>query len=133
MHFAPSEVIPDSTLTDPSKFCDVEGNPNDVRPHDTVLPLSADVYRLFSEQQNQIQEETVFALRTLTPNLLELCAPWDSPLAAAVERQGGTVMRLGLHNGYDMSTGRGLLDALTVVRRVPPRSVHMSPPCFPCR
>ena len=78
VHFAPSEVIPDSKLTDPSKFCDVEGNPNDVGPHDTVLPFSADMYRLFSEQQNRIQEETVFALRTLTPkriDLLELCAP----------------------------------------------------------
>ena len=76
MHFAPSEVIPDSTLTDPSSFCDVEGTPNDVGPHDTVLPFSADMYRLFSEQQNRIQEETVFALRTLTRkriDLLEIC------------------------------------------------------------
>ena len=39
VHFAPSEVIPDSTLTDPSSYCDVEGTPNDVGPHNTVFAI----------------------------------------------------------------------------------------------
>ena len=133
-HFAPSEVIPDSKLTDPSKFCDVEGNPNDVGPHDTVLPIFCRHVQIVFRTTKSNSRRNCFCVKDFDPkriDLLELCAPWDSPLAAAVERQGGTVLRLGLHNGYDMSTRRGLLGALAVVRRVRPRYVHMSPPCFP--
>ena len=39
-------------------------------------------------------------------DLIEVCAPWDSPLTQEVESKGGKAMRLGLHNGYDLSSRR---------------------------
>lgn len=60
-----------------------------------------------------------------------MCAPWDSPLTAEVERQGGKGMRLGPHNGYDLSTRQGFLKAAKVFREYKPRKAHFSPPCFP--
>ena len=40
-------------------------------------------------------------------DLLEVCAPENSTLTAAVQRRGGRAMRIGLHNGFDMSTSAG--------------------------
>ena len=64
-------------------------------------------------------------------DLLEVCAPWDSPLASAVENHGGTVFRMGIHNGFDLGTRAGFLKAVYVLKRLRPRYVHVSPPCFP--
>ena len=64
-------------------------------------------------------------------DLLEVCSPWDSPLGHAVQEAGGRVERLGLHNGYDLSTRSGTQKAMEFMRRHRPRHVHFSPPCFP--
>ena len=64
-------------------------------------------------------------------DLLEVCAPWDSPLSEAVERAGGKALRIGLHNGYDLATKAGLVKAPATLRETRPRYVHVSPPCFP--
>ena len=34
-------------------------------------------------------------------DLLEVCAPWDSPLVRAVREAGGRAVAIGIHNGYD--------------------------------
>ena len=64
-------------------------------------------------------------------DLVEICAPWDSPLAEAVKCLGGRVHRLGIHNGYDLSTRSGFQKAAQYLREHRPRYVHFSPPCFP--
>ena len=64
-------------------------------------------------------------------DLLEICAPWDSPLTKAVEEAGGRAFALGLHNGYDLTTRSGFRKAAQFMREMKPRYVHISPPCFP--
>ena len=64
-------------------------------------------------------------------DLLEVCAPWDSPLCAAVRNAGGHAMSIGIHNGYDLSTPQGYKNALALIRELRPRYAHFSPPCDP--
>ena len=64
-------------------------------------------------------------------DLLEVCAPWDSPLSVAVRDAGGSALSIGLHNGYDLTTHQGFKNALTFVREYRPRYIHFSPPCDP--
>ena len=93
------------------------------------------VSHLFRQTQTKLETETVHAFRRLQGvvqlDLLEVCAPWDSPLVSAVKQQGGQAMAIGLHNGYDMSTKGGLVRAMKLVKKRKPRYVHISPPCFP--
>ena len=88
----------------------------------------------FHRQAQNIEEETVEALCGLATerlDLLEVCAPWDSPLSNAVERAGGKAYRIGLHNGFDLATKAGFTKALALLRRHRPRYLHVSPPCDP--
>ena len=62
---------------------------------------------------------------------MEVCCPWDSPLSEFVERAGGRAVRLGIHNGYDLSTKAGFTKALARLQRLRPRYLHVSPPCDP--
>ena len=64
-------------------------------------------------------------------DLLEVCCPWDSPLSAAVIRAGGRAFRMGIHNGYDLSTKAGLAKAVRKLKELRPRYLDVSPPCFP--
>ena len=40
-------------------------------------------------------------------------------------------MRLGLQNGFDMSTRSGFRKAAALIPGVKPRYLHISAPCFP--
>ena len=64
-------------------------------------------------------------------DLLEGCAPWDSPLSQAVRETGGRAMSIGVHNGYDLSTSEGFRRVLALVRETKPRYIHVSPLCGP--
>lgn len=131
----------DLDLDDPSKpsLFDVDMGVEGSDPHQVLsnheLRLNADMHVYFEKQQQKFDRETVELFDELCcperVDLMEVCAPWDSPLSEAVERLGGTTVRLGLHNGFDMSTKSGLRKALALLRRVKPRYVHLSPPCFP--
>ena len=83
------------------------------------------------EYSNRVQE----AIRRFSKDpydLVEVCSPWDSPLRIAVEGAGGKVFRMGIRNGYDLSTQAGLIKALlTLLRELRPWYVHVSRPCFP--
>ena len=84
--------------------------------------------------QEHFCRSTVFAFEELTErrcDLLEVCAPWDSPLSEAVEKAGDWAIRIGLHNGYDLSTKEGLHKAMYLLRKVRPKYVHVSPPYCP--
>ena len=63
-------------------------------------------------------------------DLVELCAPWDSPLCQALRDLGGKAIALGIHNGYDLCTVDGYKRALQTIRHLRPRYLHISPPCF---
>ena len=98
-------------------------------------------HSLTSEQRHmcdalgrQVHDEVMQAMHVMKGHqldLLEVCSPWDSPLGVEVEKLGGSVMRLGVHNGYDLSTKEGFRRAAKVLRELRPRHVHFSPPCFP--
>ena len=69
-------------------------------------------------------------LRGARLDLLEICAPWDSPLTKAVEEAGGRAVALGLQNGYDLTTTSGFRKAAQFIREMKPRYVHISPSLF---
>ena len=55
--------------------------------------------------------------------------PQNSGLAAAVIAKGGSAVRCGLFNGYDMATSAGLAKAVETFRKLRPRRLLCSPPC----
>ena len=139
--FAKSVRNLDLDLDDPTKpslfnfeMCVEEPDPHQVLSNQE-LQLNADMHVYFEKQQQKYDRNTVELFDSLScperVDLMEVCAPWDSPLSEAVERLGGTTIRLGLRNGFDMSTKTGLRKALALLRRVKPRYVHVAPPCFP--
>ena len=64
-------------------------------------------------------------------DMLAVCAPWDSPLVKAAREAGGKALAIGVHNGYDLSTTKGLRKAFALVRRTKPKYIHVSPPFGP--
>ena len=97
-------------------------------------PIGLEHKQLFAKQARKHEQEMVHAFRALTPqpcDLLEVCAPWDSPSGKAVEEAGGRVERFGVHNGFDLSTKAGFAMAAARLRELRPRYLHVSPPCFP--
>ena len=99
------------------------------------VELSADMRRQIQQgvddERFDVQKSWLDVVRASRLDLLEVCAPWDSPLAKAVREQGGTAMAIGVHNGFDLSTREGFLKAAALVRETKPRYIHFSPPCCP--
>ena len=103
-------------------------------PDSEVHELSGDVRKIFQRQARKIESEVIEAFHALTKDrydLVEVCAPWDSTLSKAVEEAGGKAYRMGLHNGYDLMTRAGLRKAVETLKKLRPRYVHISPPCYP--
>lgn len=88
----------------------------------------------FEEVQQDLFHATK-ALQDLTDvgtlDLLEVCAPWDSPLRSVMRERGGNAMSIGVHNGYDLTTLKGFRAAAHLIRTCEPRYLHVSPPCDP--
>ena len=101
----------------------------DERSVETALTVKAERLAKVLRQEDKGVAMDFWALVSGTTDLLEVCTPWDSPLGLAVEGRGGSVQRLGLHNGFDLSTRPGLRKALAELRRYRPRLVRCSPPC----
>ena len=101
--------------------------------HEEVKNICEEQRILFAKQAQKHEADLIHNMRERTQrvDLLEVCCPWDSPLSQAVEQAGGRVYRMGLHNGYDLSTKVGFTKALATLRRLRPRYVHVSPPCHP--
>ena len=96
--------------------------------------VGSELRRRFQDQALEWERGLVHEFQGLIQDrvdLLEVCCPWDFPLSKAVEEAGGRAFRMGLHNGYDMSTKEGLRKALTKLRELKPRYLHVSPPCYP--
>ena len=58
--------------------------------------------KVLKEQQESFEKQTMENFDALTHSrvdLIEVCAPWDSPLAEAVERLGGRAFRLACTMG----------------------------------
>ena len=121
------------TGPDPAEIFQASESPESSSP-ECVCNLSDSDKQEFRSQALEYQERMTVGLMGLLQeryDLLEVCAPWDSPLSEAVERAGGKAFRIGLHNGYDLATKAGLVKALATLREIRPRYVHVSPPCFP--
>ena len=107
----------------------------DVEPSDDSCDccLSRGQQLWFSQVTREYETNVLSVYRELgrRVDLVEICAPWDSPLSQAVIDAGGTVERWGCHNGYDLSTKSGCVKALKRLKQVRPRYVHISPPCDP--
>ncbi|CAK0885021.1 unnamed protein product [Prorocentrum cordatum] len=73
--------------------------------------------------------EDIFALNEINRADMEVCCPENSILGAAVQAQGGTVVRCGLFNGFDMASATGVRRAMHLLRRVRPRRLILGPPC----
>lgn len=91
-------------------------------------------HSLLQHVREQLQEG-VFACQEVLHgsqlDLLEVCAPWDSPLTAAVSDEGGRAMAIGPHNGFDLTKRSGFRKAAQLVREKRLRYLHISPPCWP--
>ena len=90
--------------------------------------------KMFQQQALEVKQNMVHDVCAVTServDLVEVCCPWDSPLSAAVIRAGGRAFRMGLHNGYDLTTKAGLAKAVRKLKELRPRYLHVSPPCFP--
>ena len=85
--------------------------------------------------QAQLQTEianNIFGLsRYHRLDLMEICTPAQSGLGQAVESLGGSVKRIGLHNGYDLATRKGLNRIAHELVTSRPRRVVLTPPCGP--
>ena len=102
---------------------------------DAMLELSAgarrDLFHALASERKIMQGEWLDLVEGTGLDLLEICAPWDSPLVQAVREAGGRAYAIGPHNGYDLSTRQGFLRAAALIRETRPKYVHVSPPCFP--
>ena len=109
-------------------------------PQSNYLDLNSEVEQLFCKARDGVVNNLVGAIKDLTHkqrmDLVEVCAPWDSPLSDAVDLEGGFSFRMGIHNGFDLTSERGFRKAAQFLRKHKPRYVHASPTCFlgvPCK
>lgn len=120
-------VVDDDDDDDVGYFVDVDRN------HHTPIDLETDQQQTVIQHLADEMAEGDRLYEALTQDrqidLVEVCAPWDSPLCQAVRELGGTAVALGIHNGFDLGTMQGFRKALEVIRKLRPRYVHVSPPC----
>ena len=89
-------------------------------------------YRLSCVHQvTELVTDAVLGLTESRCDLLEVCCPWHSPLRKAAEEGGGRAIRIGVHDGIDLSTKSGYTKALRILQLEKPRYLHVSPPCDP--
>lgn len=129
-------VFNSTTMHDAKPDCpctEHESSGCQVDDQDSMSTLQRGQQLWFSEVAREHEEVFVNEFRSVTGkfDLIEVCAPWDSPLCEHVMKQGGRAMRLGCHNGYDLSTKAGLIRAMQTLRKHRPRYLHFSPPCDP--
>ena len=114
-----------------SFVCFDQSVPEELRSEQLGLGKNTELMAHLQDEINQGVSDLREILNHTKLDLLEVCAPQDSPLSEAVRNAGGRALSLGLHNGFDLSTRQGFLKAVAVVRDMKPRYVHISPPCWP--
>ena len=127
----------EQTTTESECLCDVDCCPGfDVEfclNHHTLESITQqqqhEITDNLTQQLEQAERYFEDVLRQSHVDLVEVCAPWDSPLCRAVRECGGTAIALGVHNGFDLLTTQGYRKAIDVIRKLRPRYVHISPPC----
>lgn len=84
----------------------------------------------FSQVTREYEDSVLSAYRSVSRrvDLVEICAPWDSPLSQAVIDAGGKAERWGCHNGFDLSTKSGCVEASHETIEASPTQVCS---CFP--
>ena len=99
-----------------------------------VQPLSASDRDFLVTALTQSEDDMVEAFTTFSSNrvdLVEVCCGPNSLLSQVVEQFGGTSERIGLFNGFDMSTSKGLEKARRLVAQRRPRWLWFALPCGP--
>ena len=99
-----------------------------------VQPLSASDRNFLVTALTQSEDDMVEAFTTFSSNrvdLVEVCCGPNSLLSQVVEQFGGTSERIGLFNGFDMSTSKGLEKARRLVAQRRPRWLWFALPCGP--
>ena len=76
-------------------------------------------------------EHEVFHMTDQRTELFEICCPEASSLSAEYEKRNLSAMRLGLHNGFDLSTAGGLRKAQEAYAEQRPKKLRISTPCGP--
>ena len=97
-------------------------------------PVGSEVLAMIKQNMEDIEDSIETILREFqgqTIDLLEVCCGPQSPLSQMMEEKGGKVVRLGLHNGFDLSTSVGYEKALRVMIQLKPRWTWFSCPCGP--
>ena len=99
------------------------------------LDLNSEVEQLFCNARDDVVNNLVGAIKDLTHkqrmDLVEVCAPWDSPLADAVDLEGGFSFRMGLHNGFDLTSEKGFRKAAQFLRKHNPAMFMLLLPVSP--
>jgi len=103
-----------------------ENETQNMEPHDRTV-LTAHLQDELTKGSQALHD----LLRNQKLDLLEVCAPWDSPLSSTIRSMGGKAYSIGNHNGFDLSTRKGFLRAANFIREFKPGYLHVSPPCFP--
>ena len=98
------------------------------------LDLDSEVEQFFCNARDDVVTNLVGAIKDLTHkqrmDLVEVCAPWDSPLSDAVDLEGGFSFRMGLHNGFDLTSEKGFRKAAQFLRKQKPRLCSRVPYLF---
>ena len=95
---------------------------------------SLNIQKSLKEQHEEFDAALLHVLHKSTPerqnraDLIEVCTPQNSMLAATVMKRGGLAERWGLHN-YDLSTADHFVNARRDLLRIRPRHLWLSPPC----
>ena len=99
-----------------------------------VKTLDSETQCFLQQSLEQHEEDVVEVLASFPSNrvdLVEVCCGPNSLLTQVVVEMGGTAERIGLHNGYDMSTPKGLDKARQLIGKLRPRWLWFSLPCGP--
>ena len=76
-----------------------ENETQNMEPHDRTV-LTAHLQDELTKGSQALHD----LLRNQKLDLLQVCAPWDSPLSSTIRSMGGRAYSIGNHNGCDLRT-----------------------------
>ena len=96
--------------------------------NDTTTAINDSLHEFVNLSFDSMPGVVLFSPEARSLDLLEVCCPPDSALAAMVERLGGSSARVTEHN-MNLNSVDGLTQAISFVRREKPRWMWLSLPC----
>ncbi|CAK9012642.1 Retrovirus-related Pol polyprotein from transposon RE1 (Retro element 1) (AtRE1) [Includes: Protease RE1 [Durusdinium trenchii] len=96
--------------------------------NDTTTAINDSLHEFVNLSFDSMPGVVLFSPEARSLDLLEVCCPPDSALAAMVERLGGSSARV-TENNMNLNSVDGLTQAISFVRREKPRWMWLSLPC----